>query len=62
MIIDKNILNQNSYKDIREKDKVEDIKQLDIKQLRKNSVAIITKKSDLVVSRQSKMSLVELLS
>lgn len=62
MIIDKNILNQNSYKAIREKDKVEDIKQLDIKQLRKNSVAIITKKSELVVAKQSKMSLVELLS
>lgn len=62
MIIDKNLLSQNRYKAIREKDKVEDIKQLDIKHLRKNSVAIITKKSDLVVSRQSKMSLVELLS
>lgn len=62
MIIDKNLLSQNRYKVIREKDKVEDIKQLDIKHLRKNSVAIITKKSDLVVSRQSKISLVELLS
>lgn len=62
MIIDKNMLSQNRYKAIREKDKSEDIKQLDIKHLRKNSVAIITKKSDLVVDRQSKMSLKELLS
>lgn len=62
MIIDKNLLSQNRYKAIREKDKSEDIKQLDIKQLRKNSVAIITKKSELVVDRQSKMSLKELLS
>lgn len=62
MIIDKNMLNQNRYKAIREKDKVEDIKQLDIKHLRKNSVAIITKKSELVAARQSKMSLKELLS
>lgn len=62
MIIDKNILNQNSYKAIREKDKVEDIKQLDIKHLRKNSDAIIIKKSELVVERQSKMTLKELLS
>lgn len=62
MIIDKNILNQNSYKAIREKDKVEDIKQLDIKQLRKNSCYTITKKSELVIAKQSTMTLKELLS
>lgn len=62
MIIDKNILNQNSYKAIREKDKVEDIKQLDIKHLRKNSCYTIIKKSELVVAKQSKMTLKELLS
>lgn len=62
MIIDKNMLNQNRYKAIREKDKVEEISKINIKHLRKNSVAIITKKSDLVIDRQYKMSLKELLS
>lgn len=62
MIIDKNMLNQNRYKAVREKDKVEDIKQLDIKHLRKNSCYTIIKKNDLVVAKQSKMSLKELLS
>lgn len=62
MNIDINMLNQNKYKAIREKDKSEDIKRLDIKQLRKNSVAVITKKSELVAVKQSKMSLKELLS
>lgn len=62
MIIDKNMLNQNRYKAVREKDKVEEISKINIKHLRKNSVAIITKKSDLVVAKQSKMTLKELLS
>lgn len=61
MIIDTK-LNQNKYKALREIDKVEDIKQLDIKDLRRNSEAIIIKKNDLVVAKQYKMTLKELLS
>ena len=35
MIIDKNMLNQNRYKAVREKDKVEEISKINIKHLRK---------------------------
>lgn len=61
MIIDTNMLNQNKYRALREVDK-QDIKQINIKDLRRNSEAIIIKKNDLVVAKQYKMTLKELLS
>ena len=61
MIIDTNMLNQNKYRALREIDK-QDIKQINIKDLRRNSEAIIIKKNDLVVAKQYKMTLKELLS